>query len=112
MSGLGFRGYRDAATMLCNRRVTATVGVIGVGRMGLPVCARLAASGVRVVASDRGPEREPDVHAAGAGWDGDTARLASRADVLITVLPGSSELRRRDGGRVPGAPAEGAPGST
>jgi 3-hydroxyisobutyrate dehydrogenase len=60
--------------------------------MGLPVCARLAASGVRVLATDRRPEREPDVRAAGAGWDGDTARLARQADVLLTVLPGSSEV--------------------
>ena len=78
--------------MLCNRRVTATVGVIGVGRMGLPVCARLAAAGIRVVAADRRAEREQDVRAAGAGWDGDAERLARRADVLITVLPGSVEL--------------------
>jgi 3-hydroxyisobutyrate dehydrogenase len=73
--------------------VTGIVGVIGVGRMGLPVCARLARSGTQVLASDRLREREPDVLAAGAGWEGDTARLASRAEVLITVLPGSSELR-------------------
>ena len=79
--------------MLCNPSVTGTIGVIGVGRMGLPVCARLARSGNQVLASDTLPEREPDVLAAGAGWEGDTARLASRAEVLITVLPGSSELR-------------------
>ena len=78
--------------MLCNPRVTGTIGVVGVGRMGLPVCATLVRAGIRVVASDRLPEREPDALAVGAGWDGDTARLASRADVLITVLPGSSEL--------------------
>ena len=57
------------------------------------MCATLVpVPGIRVLASDRLPEREPDVLAAGAGWDGDTARLASRAEVLITVLPGSSEL--------------------
>ena len=78
--------------MLCNRPVTATVGIIGVGRMGLPVCAKLASAGFRVVAADRRAEREDDVRAAGAGWDGDTERLARRAAVLITLLPGSSEL--------------------
>jgi 3-hydroxyisobutyrate dehydrogenase len=72
--------------------VSTTVGVIGVGRMGLPVCARLVASGFRVVAADQRPEREPDVRDAGAGWDPDTERLADRAEVLITVLPGSNEL--------------------
>jgi 3-hydroxyisobutyrate dehydrogenase len=78
--------------MLCNRPVTATVGVIGVGRMGLPVCARLASAGLRVVAADLEPEREQHVRAAGASWDSDTERLARQAAVLITVLPGSSEL--------------------
>ena len=78
--------------MLCNRPVTATVGVIGVGRMGLPVCARLAGAGIRVVAADLEPEREQHVRAAGASWDADTERLARQAAVLITVLPGSSEL--------------------
>jgi len=78
--------------MLCNPLVTATVGVIGVGRMGLPVCARLAAAGVHVVATDLEPEREPHIRAAGAGWDADAERVARQADVLITVLPGSREL--------------------
>jgi len=72
--------------------MTETVGIIGVGRMGLPVCARLAAAGILVVGSDRRPECEPDVQATGAGWDADTERLARHAAVLITVLPGSSEL--------------------
>jgi 3-hydroxyisobutyrate dehydrogenase len=73
--------------------VTETVGVIGVGRMGLPVCASLARAGIQVIATDRRREREPAVRAVPAGWEGDAARLAQRAEVLITVLPGSSELR-------------------
>ncbi len=91
--GGSIAGYRGTGTILCNPSVTGTIGVIGVGRMGLPVCARLARYGTQVLASDRVPEREADVLAAGAGWEGDTPRLASRAEVLITVLPGSSELR-------------------
>lgn len=78
--------------MRSNHHMTATVGVIGVGRMGLPVCARLAAAGFDVVACDVRPERERYVRAASAGWDGDAGRLAGTVDVLITVLPGSSEL--------------------
>jgi 3-hydroxyisobutyrate dehydrogenase len=72
--------------------VTGTVGVIGVGRMGLPVCAKLAAAGLPVLAGDVRPEREQHVRAAGAGWDADAERLARHATVLITVLPGSGEL--------------------
>jgi 3-hydroxyisobutyrate dehydrogenase-like beta-hydroxyacid dehydrogenase len=72
--------------------MSATVGVIGAGRLGLPVCARLIAAGFEVVASDRRPERELDVRGAGADWEGDTERLVHRTEVLITVLPGSTEL--------------------
>ena len=78
--------------MRCNRQVTETVGIVGVGRMGLPVCARLLSAGFRVVATDIRAEREADVRAAGADWIGETERVAVIADVLLTVLPGSSEL--------------------
>ncbi|HTP20621.1 MAG TPA: NAD(P)-dependent oxidoreductase [Solirubrobacteraceae bacterium] len=72
--------------------MTGTVGIIGIGRMGLPVCARLTAAGLRVVAGDVRPEREQDARDAGAGWDPDPERLVGQASVLITVLPGSGEL--------------------
>jgi 3-hydroxyisobutyrate dehydrogenase len=72
--------------------VTAIVGVIGVGRMGIPVCARLSHAGFTVVAGDRRPEREAPARAAGARWIAETPRLLDAADVLVTVLPGSAEL--------------------
>ncbi len=78
--------------MRCNRGVTETVGMIGVGRMGLPVCARLAGAGFRVTATDIRRDREADARAAGADWIEETELVASTADVLLTVLPGSSEL--------------------
>ncbi len=70
-----------------------TIGVIGAGRMGLPVCERLVRAGFTVVASDRDPERRAVVEAVGAGW-ADTSRSAADAsEVLVTVLPGSPELQ-------------------
>ena len=69
------------------------MGLIGVGRMGLPICARLVESGYEVVATDLRPERNTDVRAAGAVWSRDTRSVAAAADVAITVLPGSSELQ-------------------
>jgi 3-hydroxyisobutyrate dehydrogenase len=70
-----------------------TVGLIGVGRMGLPICHRLVQAGFDVTAGDRRPEREEDVRAAGGRWLGDTRLVVEAADVLITVLPGSAELQ-------------------
>ena len=72
--------------------MSETIGIIGVGRMGLPVCARLVGAGFPVVATDALPERERDVRRAGADWVGAVERAASIADVLITVLPESDEL--------------------
>ena len=74
------------------RVVTATVGVIGLGRMGTPLCGRLSHAGFSVIATDRRPECEAAARAAGAGWIDETARLLDAADVLVTVLPGSAEL--------------------
>jgi 3-hydroxyisobutyrate dehydrogenase len=72
--------------------MTETVGIIGVGRIGLPICARLVGVGYHVVASDVLPAREREVRNAGADWVGETERVATIADVLLTSLPGSSEL--------------------
>ncbi len=72
--------------------MSTTVGVIGAGRMGLPICRRLAAAGTDVVASDRRPEREHEVRATGARWLADNREIVDAADVVITVLPGTPEL--------------------
>ena len=72
--------------------MTGIVGVIGVGRMGLPVCSRLVGAGFHVLAADRRPERESAARAAGADWAPDIAGAAAAADVLLTVLPGTREL--------------------
>jgi 3-hydroxyisobutyrate dehydrogenase len=72
--------------------VKATIGLIGVGRMGLAVCAKLSRAGFEVIAGDRRSEREHDVRAVGARWAGETDLVARAADVLITILPGSREL--------------------
>jgi 3-hydroxyisobutyrate dehydrogenase len=72
--------------------VSARVGVIGVGRMGLPICTRLSGAGLAVTATDLRPERAADVQAVGAHWAPDAAALLEAADVVLTVLPGSAEI--------------------
>jgi 3-hydroxyisobutyrate dehydrogenase-like beta-hydroxyacid dehydrogenase len=73
--------------------MSQTVGLIGVGRMGLTICQRLVQAGFGVTAGDRRHEREVDVRAVGARWVADTRQVVEAADVLITVLPGSTELQ-------------------
>lgn len=70
-----------------------TVGFIGLGRMGLPMCARLAAAGHRVTAADIRPERVDAAAHAGASPASIPAAAASGADIVITMLPGPAEVR-------------------
>ncbi|MBB2901731.1 3-hydroxyisobutyrate dehydrogenase-like beta-hydroxyacid dehydrogenase [Kineococcus radiotolerans] len=69
-----------------------TVGVLGAGRMGLPVLRRFLAAGHRVTASDPDLERAGAARAAGADVGG-AREVALGADVLVTVLPGAAEVR-------------------
>jgi 3-hydroxyisobutyrate dehydrogenase len=68
------------------------VGIIGLGRMGLPMCRRLTDRGFAVVASDRRGELRTAVVDAGARWAGSAAELGASSDVVITMLPGPGEV--------------------
>jgi 3-hydroxyisobutyrate dehydrogenase len=68
------------------------VGFVGVGRMGLPMCANLARAGYDVVAGDVRADRRGAVMVCGARWGGTGTEVAAVADVLITMLPGTQEL--------------------
>ena len=72
------------------------VVVVGAGRMGAPIVGRLVAAGHTVGVRDVRPAVRPAIEAAGAGWLPDQGALHERlagADVVVTVLPGSPELR-------------------
>ena len=69
------------------------IGLVGLGRMGAPICANLVRAGYRVRAGDRRPEAAEQAAGCGACWVPELARLAAGADVLITVLPGAGEVR-------------------
>ena len=68
------------------------VGIIGLGRMGLPVCARLVALGCEVLATDLLAERRAAAASAGASALEDARAVAASADVVITLLPGPAEV--------------------
>jgi 3-hydroxyisobutyrate dehydrogenase len=68
------------------------VGLVGLGRMGLPVCAALVDAGYQVTATDRRAESQSDALACGAAWRDTPAQAAAGRDVLITMLPGSREV--------------------
>ena len=68
------------------------VGIVGVGRMGLPMCARLAEQGFVVVATDIRPAAREAVIAAGAQWAESTAEVVAHTEVVISMLPGPPEV--------------------
>lgn len=69
------------------------IGVVGLGRMGVPICTNLVRAGYRVQAGDRQPEAAEQAVRCGARWVPELTRLAAETDVLITVLPGPGEVR-------------------
>lgn len=68
------------------------VGVIGVGRMGLPICARLVQRGFVVHATDVRHGRRSAAVEAGALWADSIREVAGQAEVVITALPGPDEV--------------------
>jgi hypothetical protein len=68
------------------KRSNIESGIVGLGQMGLPMCARLVERGFAVTATDVVAEREAVT--AGARWPGS----ASEVGVVLTVLPGAAEV--------------------
>src|SRR5947209_12146994 len=77
------------------------VAVIGTGRMGLPVCARLVDAGFDVLASDVDATRGDEARRVGAAFTSEPVHAAAAADVVLTILPGSRELGEVAGRIVP-----------
>lgn len=69
------------------------VGFVGLGRMGLPMCAALAGAGYQITATDERAEAEAEAMACGAAWQDTPAQAAAAADVLITMLPGTCQVQ-------------------
>jgi 3-hydroxyisobutyrate dehydrogenase-like beta-hydroxyacid dehydrogenase len=88
--------------------VTRPVGIVGLGRMGLPMCRRLTERGFRVVGTDRRSELRGSVTEAGARWAGSAAEVAAHCGVLVTMLPGPGEVSEIAGEVIVAMP----PGST
>ena len=67
--------------------MSETIGFIGLGNMGRPMCLRLLAAGYDVVAFDLADEAVAEVVSAGARPATDAASVAASCNVLLTSLP-------------------------
>jgi len=80
--------------------MTETIGFIGLGNMGLPMCLNLIESGFDVVAFDLRSEPVAEAVAAGGRTTDSVAQVAAEADILLTSLPRPDHVAAvmRDGG--------------
>lgn len=72
--------------------MTTHVGFIGLGHMGGPMCARISGAGFAVTAFDLAPAALDAAVAAGAQAAESAADCARSADVLVTMLPGPTQV--------------------
>ncbi len=66
------------------------VGIIGLGRMGLPLARNLLSNGYQVVGHRRGPM--DDLASFGGQPASSAAKVADAADIVLTCLPGPDAL--------------------
>jgi 3-hydroxyisobutyrate dehydrogenase len=70
------------------------VGVIGAGRMGLPIIGHLARKGFSTAVFDIEGAKRAVVEERGAKWADDIASLAAASDVVLVCVGYDEELRR------------------
>jgi 3-hydroxyisobutyrate dehydrogenase len=84
------------------------VGFIGLGRMGAPMCGNILAAGHDLLVHDVRRDAAAGLLAAGAAWAGSPREAAADREVVITMLPGPSqveEVLHGPGGLLGGLPA-------
>ena len=69
------------------------VGVIGAGRMGLPIIGHLARKGFATLVHDIDGGKRKAVEERGAKWANDVAALAAGSDVVLVCVGYDKELR-------------------
>jgi putative dehydrogenase len=72
------------------------VGVIGLGKMGLPIAQNLIERGFAVTGYRR--SGSPELEQAGGTVAGSPAEVAASADVLLSILPGAEDVEQVIGG--------------
>jgi 2-hydroxy-3-oxopropionate reductase len=69
------------------------IGFIGLGIMGKPMSMNLMKAGYQLVVMDRNREAVAEVAAAGAEQAATPREVAERADIVITMLPNSPQVK-------------------
>ena len=72
--------------------MTGKVGFVGLGIMGAPMARNLMAAGYETVVHNRSRAKAEELAGEGAEVAGSPAEVASRADVVVAMLPGPPEV--------------------
>jgi len=72
--------------------MSETVGVVGAGRMGLPIIGHLARKGFRTLATDVNAAKQAEVEQRGAQWVPDLASLGSQCTVILVCVGFDQEV--------------------
>ncbi|MGQ0793997.1 MAG: NAD(P)-dependent oxidoreductase [Deltaproteobacteria bacterium] len=70
-----------------------TIGWIGTGIMGAPMCGHIIASGFSAVVYNKTKERASGLIEAGAAWAASPREVAERADVIFTIVGFPEDVR-------------------
>jgi 3-hydroxyisobutyrate dehydrogenase-like beta-hydroxyacid dehydrogenase len=70
-----------------------SVGVVGAGRMGLPIIGHLVRKGFRTLATDVNPKKKSDVESRKATWVAHADALARESDVVLICVGFDHEVR-------------------
>lgn len=66
--------------------MSETIGVVGAGRMGLPIIGHLARKGFRTLATDVNAAKKSEVESRGAQWAADLATLGRECTVILVCV--------------------------
>lgn len=69
-----------------------TIGWIGPGIMGKPMCENLLKAGFRLMVHARRPEAASELVAAGAGYCATPAELASQVDIVVSMVSDTPDV--------------------
>lgn len=71
----------------------SSIGWIGTGIMGAPMCGRLVRAGYRVSVFSRTREKARELLSDGARWCGSPAEIVGKADVVFTIVGYPDDVR-------------------
>lgn len=75
-------------------RAVKSVGLIGAGRMGMPLVGHLAKKGFSVSVYDIDPTKKAGVEGRGARWAGELEALAAESEAVLVCVGYDEELRK------------------